>query len=183
MTTATPSAPATALDHLLQAIPEPSAFRRDGSDGLDLPGILALLGLDLAAKNRLQAVLAVSRFLEGLDTLEVVDITVDEESVDTDEDHFHITWNGNLQDPALTLDGTLTDENELLSLWARRSLSANRAAVNGVEISGGLRLEAEVDADLDLLHLTFTFEATEETPLVSIQGSMPALSLMQRILA
>jgi len=177
MSTASPST----LDHLLTAVPEPAEFRQNQIQGQDLQGILALLGLDLAAMGKLQIVLKLSRFLEALDTLELDEARVDSEVLEADGDLIHITWNRDLQDPALTVDGTLTEENELLSLWARRSLSSSRAAVNGQEVDGGLRLRGEIDADLNTLRLSFEFPATEETPEIVLSGSLPILDVIDAV--
>ena len=177
MSTASPST----LDHLLSAVPEPSELHQNQIQGQDLQGVLALLGLDLGSMGKLQIVLKLSRFLEALDTLQLDEVRVDAELLESAGDLIHITWNRDMQDPALTVDGTLTDENELLSLWARRSLASSRAAVNGQELDGGLRLLGEIDADLSTLRLTFEFPASEETPEIILAGSLPVLDVIDAV--
>lgn len=177
MSTATPST----FDHLLSAVPEPAEFRQNQVQGQDLQGILGLLGLDLGAMGKLQIVLRLARFLGTLEALQIDETTVDGEVLESEGDLLHITWNRDMQDPALTVDGTLTEENELLSLWARRSLSSSRAAVNGQELEGGLKLHGEIDADLKTLRISFEFPATEETPEIILRGSLPVLDAIDAV--
>ncbi len=177
-----PNAVLAPLDHLLQRVPEPSALQSHHVQGQGLLGILSLLGLDLQHQGKLALVLKTVKLLEAVEDMEIVDACVGDDTVEPEAlDQLWISWNRDLQEPALTLDGSLDDGRQVLSLYARHKLSESRAAVNGHEVRSGLSLQSELDPEMAILRLIFEFAATSKTPRVEFVGELPVMDVIRQI--
>lgn len=178
MSTQTP----THIDTLLSDIPDHQELKTKSQTGEDLLGLLTLLGVELGPLGKLALVLKVVHLLEAFDDLVITEATLGGEMVEIGaDDHLVVGWNGNVLDPALTIDGTLMEEGQAFSLWARRRLLANHAAVNGRTIDGGLRLRGELEPMDGLLRLTFEFRATDSTPDIELIGEMPVGDVLKKL--
>jgi hypothetical protein len=178
MSTQTP----THLDALLQGIPDHAEIKAKSQEGQDLVGLLTLLGVEIGPLGKLSLVLKVIHLLESIEDMEISDVALGGEPIELGaDDHLALGWNGNPLDPALTIDGTLIEDGKGYSLWARRRLLANHAAVNGQTIDGGLRLRGELEAEEGLLRLTFEFRATEHTPEVELVGELPVMDVLKKL--